>query len=663
MVFDVTKPAENTRFNSQQIRDNFEAVGRASDLKCFEQDPPDRTIYVQPGRYYTVTTASTLFPGGDTDPIDTTTGGLLGQERIVVVEITDAVTLYLNYGAWAAAGSAVAPTYNPSNIALAEVLVTFNDQEIMDDQITDVRPLINLGNTGTEIISPEIFTTTATPGQTNFDTSSSFTFVPNASELLVWTGGVFQTPVIDYTEPNDHTVQFAVPRPVGERVTIWKVGISAVPATMSLYDLSDVSGNEADAFHNADAATAINPFLTISGHTAIDHTTLPFYGPIAIHLSTTATSVRHHASLIEATDNFTFSSATNVQGVLDDVEGNIYQPFLAQHKNDGTHGPKVTIDQTTSNDALIINKAGVGTAVNLSIPVGSTAVGVTINNSGLSNGLLVKQATSASAAGIRIEQSANNNGLVILKSGAGAGYGIYVLNSGTDPSIYIEQAGNGKGLRIAQAGSDNAVVIEKSSPDASSAVLINNSGAGVALYVRQTSVSSQGIRVDQGTANTTIFLNKLNGGAGDVINISNSGSGYDIRGHNSNWWYDKSGNSLQNGNHNAGGMTTLKGLSLGPVQTRTIPVSNAVDVGGCSYVMLINPGNVLHRLTGGVDGQVVVFIPRPSPFGTIWWRPPGWGPGGGNIWLDWNEDNPQDTLTLMYNATFGYWVPLAVRDN
>lgn len=562
MVFDVTKPETKTRLNSEQIRDNFEAVGRASDLKCFAQDPPDLTLFVQPGIFYTITTSSITWAGGASPPIDTTTGGLPGQKRIVVVEMTQFGTVYLNYGSWVTPPTVpTAPTYSASSIALAEVLVTFNDSEIIDGQVTDIRPLINLGNAGTSMISPELQTYQATAGQTVFITTN-FTFVPGADEILVWSGGVFQTPVVDYTEPNDHTVQFSVARPLNERVTIWKVGISAAPAALALADLTDVTTDEADAFHNADAADATNPFLTESGHNAIDHLTdVPSLAPVAVHITSTATTIvgmRHHAEEIEATDNFTFTSETNVQGVLDDLETNFYQKFLEEHESTGVHGPNVTITNTTTTEALLITQQGDVTAT------GS----VKILQQGAGNALRLEKSSTTTQPCLQVLMTGAGHGVSIDQRGNN--YGLYVTTTSvsTSPAVHINNEADDRAMQIVQFANNNGLYINKWGTGAGAVIHINNQGTGDGLYINNTrgangiqinnqansptaalyvnnitTGSGRAVRVDNSSSGYTLYLNKITTTGGDVLAIANAGSGYDVYGSSGRWNVAKSGNA------------------------------------------------------------------------------------------------------------------------
>ena len=138
VAFDLTKPSSSSRFNSEELRNNFTALSRANDLRCRASDPPDLNVNVEPGMFSAVTTSSVDFVGGSI-AIDTTTGGLPNQERIFIVEMEPAGTLFINDGgSWALADNALPPLFTVGNIALCSALVTFGDTEIVDSQISNL---------------------------------------------------------------------------------------------------------------------------------------------------------------------------------------------------------------------------------------------------------------------------------------------------------------------------------------------------------------------------------------------------------------------------------------------------------------------------------------------------------------------------------------------
>lgn len=553
--FDTTKPVSGQRFRSEEIRENFQALSRANDLRCSEQDPPDLTIKVEAGAYAITSNETKFFTGGSTLEslmLSALSGGSVGQTRIIVLELdTSGALLFNTSGSWVTPPTVpTAPNYTSDRIPLCEIVIFTGDTEITQDRITDVRPMINLGATGATggLVSPGVATSLADElgplglgpgmGQQDFDTSSSFTYLPGQDEILVYSGGVYQTVDEDYTELDSETIRFLTARPDGERVTIWKVGLSATPGSIGLADLSDVDGNEAAAFNNADSPTAINPFLTTSGHAAIDHSALPSLAPFAAHLVTIATNGghRHHASEIEATDTFAFSNATDIQGVLDDVETNIYQQFLDEHNADGTHGPKVTISQTSADNALnvvhgnvgfagsvfnLVNN-GTGNCLDITSSHSGSQTALSVAHSGGSDAVVITSDTTTGFHALEINtldtsNTTGNNAINIdharvgsnavftqtpnfghrtqVAGGTESGWGFYAdIDNATARGIVLDMAAvsTTSAIRVTHAGNPNVtngvVRIDVTNSGASNpaAIVVNQSGDGVGLQVTKT---------------------------------------------------------------------------------------------------------------------------------------------------------------------------------
>ncbi len=114
---------------------------------------------------------------------------------------------------------------------------------------------------------------------------------------------------------------------------------------------------------------------------------------------------------IGLTDNFTFSNATDVQAVFDDVQTNIYLPFLDEHNTDGTHGPQVTIDQTNNAVALIVD-----------------------------------QTTAAAANVINVTNAGVGSAISIIQNGAGIALNVNKTNVGVGNVIDITNAGSGRDI-------------------------------------------------------------------------------------------------------------------------------------------------------------------------------------------------------------------------
>jgi len=592
--FDPTKPVASipgspSRFHSGDMRANFQALSRANDLRCTQQNPPDLTVFVEAGAYAISSQQTQHFPSGNSSVLDTTTGGTLGWQKVFVLELDSTNNLIWNAnGAWTPTAP-TAPPYTDQRIPLCEVLVTHSDAYITQPNIFDVRPMINLGVGLAQLVNPGQVTLTATiPGQTDFDTSAHFHFFPGQHEILVWTdppstycGGVpspcfgllYRIVDIDYIELDDHTIRFLPPYAfaLGDRVVIWKIGISATPGTIALSDLSDVSGNEAAAFHTADAPTGINPYLTVSGHNSINHlTSVPSLAPVVAHLVTAATNAahRHHAVEIEVSQSPTpllyNTTATDVQTALVSLSTNLYFPFRQQHEASGTHGPKVTILQTNADNALSITKSNTGAVNAVDITNGGTGYGLNINQSGEATALaitkfgagsnpaiLITNSGTGTGAGLRVYQSGNAAGVRVEKSNTGsvpaievlssnAGAGIAVVQNGTDPGshgITITQSTGGSSLSVNHSvpGQD-AVVITRNASGTKSAVLINQSHTGSlnSALVINNSGSLYGLHVE----------NFIPASTSAVVKIDNhcTSSGYDIQGSNNSWRIDKLGN-------------------------------------------------------------------------------------------------------------------------
>jgi len=101
--------------------------------------------------------------------------------------------------------------------------ITFLSGRVVGESVT----IWKVGPTVTPIIGgiqPLRTTITSTSGQTVYPTTFSYT--TGQDEILVFSGGVYMTSGDDYTETSSTSITFGVGRPLGEKVTIWKVGDS-----------------------------------------------------------------------------------------------------------------------------------------------------------------------------------------------------------------------------------------------------------------------------------------------------------------------------------------------------------------------------------------------------------------------------------------------------
>ena len=85
--FDPNQPLYRSKLTSEFLRENFQALSRANDLRVTEQDPPDLTVKVEPGSYALTSESTLRYAGGSSDPLDTTTGGSPTQKRVFVLEL------------------------------------------------------------------------------------------------------------------------------------------------------------------------------------------------------------------------------------------------------------------------------------------------------------------------------------------------------------------------------------------------------------------------------------------------------------------------------------------------------------------------------------------------------------------------------------------------
>jgi len=210
---------------------------------------------------------------------------------------------------------------------------------------------------------------------------------------------------------------------------------------------------------------------------------------------------------------------------LDDQDSD----FAAEHRysvgNRGKHGPKVTIDQTNADNALVIDHSPPSSFIAIDINRTTTFGGDIINllNSGTGNAIQITQAGAGSsvtidqngaATAINVTQNATNNKTLFLrKTGTGAGTVLDIDNTGT-----------GDGAYIAQVGESRALYVEKASTGASRAMVIDNSGTGQGLNILQ---KANGIALDISKTNTGAadVIAVLSSAAGDALDIINSGSG------------------------------------------------------------------------------------------------------------------------------------------
>lgn len=466
-IFDITKPATSTRLNSQQLRDNFTALGRANDLRCRASDPADLNVNVEPGVFSVSSTTATQFDG-DFVTIDTETGGAVGQERVFVVEMSEVTDGYgdvtgelvLNTsGMWAPAGTATAPNFTTGNIGLCTVLVAYQDTEITDSQITDVRPIVNLGSAA---IPP---TGLALADLSDVDGNQSAAFAAADSPTAL---NPFLTPTtapIPTIQSNISTLQTDVSGHFAgssDRHTAADVNIVDNFTFSNASDLQefadDVENNIFQEFLDEHLSTGehgpkvtINQTnndnaLTISGASAADIMTVSDSGTATGRMLQITADNTNGGSSVRLVCNRT-SPAFRLEK---DGEG----PGISILHNATTSGQNaifISTTNTTSNatPSLVISHAPPsGNAMevdvkNFGISVTATT-GASSSNyayfaSGVANiiGYRADMSATSVAPGVRVTQASTTTGtgIQILKTGAGSGAAISITNSGSGNDI------------------------------------------------------------------------------------------------------------------------------------------------------------------------------------------------------------------------------------
>jgi len=250
------------------------------------------------------------------------------------------------------------------------------------------------------------------------------------------------------------------------------------------------------------------------------------------------------AANVAAVDNFNFSTATNVQDVLDDVSSAIYDPLTIEHSMiSGTHGPKVTIAQPGNDYCLLINKTDTNglPAVSIQNAGGS---GIEIQSAG--DGLRINQphpTSSSHALDINRSSNTGNSIQITHTSGSSAirvsgtnGGGLHVESGGLGYGIHVAHSGLSAALNVQQHSTHTAANIEGLNTGSGDTMHVAHAGAGRALYVNhQNPLSiSAGIDID-------------NASSGPCIVFRTTGPGYDVRGTDGNWRVNSDGSALFEG--------------------------------------------------------------------------------------------------------------------
>lgn len=154
---------------------------------------------------------------------------------------------------------------------------------------------------------------------------------------------------------------------------------------------------------------------------------------------------------VDPTGNLT---STDVQSALEELQSDVdantsgittklnTTVFDAQHNTStGAHqtmtADKITVTQTTNDNALVIAKTNTGSAASVSVPVTADYTGVSVlQSSGDAPSLVNIQQLNASATGI----------------------GLFVRHDGSGPGVQVNTTGSGVTLRLASTATDNPVI-------------------------------------------------------------------------------------------------------------------------------------------------------------------------------------------------------------
>lgn len=476
--FDITKPALGSFLASEEVRNNFEALERANELRPrpmseVDDDPAHALkVYVEGGNYATDSqTTKEWIPGiPSTFPAFTPPAT---DSRTDLLYISLGGTLTIQQGVEAAIP--VAPTYPADSIPIAEVTLTPLQTAIEEDDIRDVRPWFVISAAGFGINPVEqhfVVPTGGTVADRTVFTLTLFTYAPGQNEINVYSGGVRQRVNTDYTETDGSTITFLTEQPEGATISIWKVGAASAH---NLSDLDDVDVSTAEAVtdpdnNRANTADRNNPFAT-----------------------------------------------------LDDVAGAI--PFSAEHDNTtGVHGPRVNIAQTGNDRALSIQKSGTG-----------AGIAVNLENSGSDSALTITQAGDAHA--IEVVQQGDADAINIAQSGTGSG--LRLVQNVADNAVEIAVNSTSASVaalhlsRIVSATREPLITLEDSGGPTSGNISFNNNVLSIADKTTNTArflfnVSTGEQTITAGGDNNRLTVSKTSAGAGDAINVTNQGTGSGI---------------------------------------------------------------------------------------------------------------------------------------
>lgn len=490
--FDSIEPEAGTLLRSSEVRNNFQALERANELRPVagaEVDPGEPLkIFVEAGNYATDGQSTKTFTGGFSPDFVAPTV----DPRIDVLSISLAGALTIQQGTESA--SPVAPPYPADSTPIAEVTLPAGVTDLSDPTVTikDVRRFFaSVSGFG---INPSEETFTATTSQTVF-TLTAFTYAPGNSELRVSVDGVNQYITIDYLETAIDEITFVTPLQSGASVNIWRVGAASAH---TLSDLDDVSVAVSEAITDPDGnrtntADRTNPFATLADATAagtfgVEHDTVTGeHGPqvnitqsnnspaliidkqgIGVGSAVTvnndgasnALSITSEGGAISVTQVGDFNALAIVQNG-DGIGGLVTQ-------NSANYGFAITHNDTDANFApLLINRLITNATrepmVVLHDTSGPTGTSITHHNNELT---LAEEATNTRrftfntlTANLTIQNGGANDHLVVTKNTVGTGRSLVVTHTGSEEAANISKtSGSGSALVISSVDDDITIV-------------------------------------------------------------------------------------------------------------------------------------------------------------------------------------------------------------
>jgi hypothetical protein len=500
-------------------------------------------VWVESGRYATDTASTKFF----TEAFSPILVAPITLPRIDLVYINSGGSLVILQGV---EGSG-APNYPSDVVPIAEVTLVVGQTIIIVDDIKDVRPMFVIQPAGFGI-NPDSEIFTATLNQTLF-TLTQFQYVPGADEILVFAGGAYKTAVDDYTESAVNTITFLTARPLGEKVTIYRVGAANAH---NFADLDDVTVDIADA--------------------------------------------------VKDTGGFRISPANlnNPLATLADIGGSI--PFAIEHDaTTGEHGPHVNIIQPNNDTALTINKSGVGAGNAIAINNTGTGIAINIVQSGNAGGMSISQIGNGN--GIAVSQTGVGTALSITQAGVGKAINIiYNVAGALNYPLSIS--------RLVAAGIREPLINlhETSGPTgANISIYVNElSFADEATNTRKFTfnVSTGECTIASGGNNNRLSISKATLGAGNSIEIAHSGTGHAINIGNSG-----SGNSLRINTAGAGADVFIQGIGvIDPLWGGSASVADTFHTHSAS-ALNAGAGIVLTDLSDVSNDEAAAFNNANSP--------------------------------------------------